>query len=198
MCVRNAEVTSSILVPSTTKPHHFRANTRDRQFSRPGILHPPAPSQTRSNHATITLHHPSVRPLSADQTSGCSRGRRGRRVISRRYAILVAVLAAGCSSTPTSPTPAAVTPPVVVASVSDLRWDIIAPGCVVAKPVPMLNDRMADSRTQQGDSIRGLWLMSSTRAGSRRTDVFTEGLFQRSGTVWALCSWQMLARDTIE
>lgn len=112
--------------------------------------------------------------------------------------VTVADLAAGCSSTPTAPTPAAVTPPVVVAPVSDLRWDIIAPGCVVAKPVPMLNDRMADSRTQQGDSIKGLWLMSSTRTGSRRTDVFTEGVFQRSGNVWALCSWQMLARDTIE
>lgn len=116
-----------------------------------------------------------------------------------RYALLLAVFAVGCSgSSPTAPTPVFVTA-VVVAPVSDLRWDVIAEGCAVSKPVPMLNDRMADLRTDHGDSIRGLWLMSTTQVTpTRRADVFTEGVFRRSGSAWALCSWQTVVRDVIQ
>lgn len=109
-----------------------------------------------------------------------------------RYPLILSLLLlAGCSGSPTAPTP----PPVAVATFDPnaLRWDLAAPGCTIAKPVPMLNDRQPDIRTDSATSIRGLWLMST----SGRRSTYTEGVFQRVGNVWALCSWDTLVRESI-
>lgn len=109
-----------------------------------------------------------------------------------RYALLLAVFAVGCSS-PTAPTS---DPPVVAAPTlppDTLRWDMTAPGCTVAKPVPMLTERTPDQRVDSPTSVRALWLMSTE--GNRRT--YIEGVFQRSGEWWAICSWDTLIRETM-
>jgi len=107
-----------------------------------------------------------------------------------KYAILLAVFAVGCSN-PTAPS---VTPPVAVTAptfLHDLRWDLAAPGCTLAKPVPMLNDRLPDMRFDSATSVRALWLMST----SGRRSTYTEGVFRRLGNVWAVCSWDTVIRE---
>lgn len=107
--------------------------------------------------------------------------------------LLLAAFTVGCSSSPTAPTP---DPPVVAVPTvppNTLRWDMIAEGCTVARPVPLLTDRAPDQRVDSPTSVRALWLMSTE--GNRRT--YIEGTFQRSGEWWAICSWDTLIRETI-
>lgn len=110
----------------------------------------------------------------------------------RRW-LLLTVFAVGCSSTPTAPTPA---PPVVSTPTvppNTLRWDLAAPGCTLARPVPMLTDRAPDQRFDSATSVRALWLMSTN--GNQWT--YIEGTFQRSGDWWAICSWDTVIRTAI-
>lgn len=96
-----------------------------------------------------------------------------------RLALLAVVaLTAACAGSPLSPTR---TP------LHDLRWDVIAPGCAPATPIPNLNHRLPDIR----DGLRGLWLM--TEVGTVRT--YIAGDFVSAFGVHALCTWDTLIRD---
>lgn len=114
------------------------------------------------------------------------------RAVLGRLTLLLALFAAGCSGSPTAPS---VTPPVAVAPpvyLHDLRWDLLAgPPCILARPVPMLNDRLPDFRTESATSVRALWLMST----SGRRSTYIEGVFSRVGSNWAICSWDTVIRE---
>ncbi len=106
--------------------------------------------------------------------------------------VLLALAAAACGETaisPTAPTAAAAPP------FNDLRWDVFspAPGCAVAKPVPMLANVPPDSREATAAGVRALWRVDD--GGPAATvQRFIAGDFHRFEKVYAICSWSTVER----
>jgi hypothetical protein len=106
--------------------------------------------------------------------------------MSKLLALSLAVIVSGCSALPelpTAPTPTA-TP------ISDLRWDMVAPGCAPLRPLPPLADVPPTRRFETGDGLRALWLVESVGA----TDFYVAVDFKRIDKVWAFCDHARLGR----
>ena len=100
----------------------------------------------------------------------------------KRLILFVALTAAGCSNSPTSPT--AVTQPGPGVSTT-LRWDIQAPACQShAAPNPLPDPSTAKMTTGEDGSITASY--PYTLQGR---SVLLYGNFVPVNGVWALCSW---------
>lgn len=100
--------------------------------------------------------------------------------------VLGMVLFGGCASptAPTPPTPAPPSPPV-----SLYRWDQISnePGCVIARPVPMLTNVEPTTVFFTGPSD-----VTAIYNQTDNTSIF--GMFRKLEKFYALCSWERRAK----
>lgn len=100
------------------------------------------------------------------------------------------LVAAGCSNSPTSPTPVTtVTPPVVVVTPTTdrttLHWEIMAPGCApLLAPSPLPDSNLADRINLADGSLSVSWNYRTRGLNSLLYARFVEG----SGTM-NLCTW---------
>jgi hypothetical protein len=96
-----------------------------------------------------------------------------------KYALIcAAILAAGCSQTPTSPTTTS-------ASAGLLRWDVVAPGCDAASaPTPTPDVTTAKLRQEADGSMTARWDYEV-----KGRPVLLTARFVAIGGVWGMCSW---------
>ena len=88
------------------------------------------------------------------------------------------VIAAGCSNSPTSPTPAS-------AAAGPLRWDLMSASCApMAPPSPLPEVGSASVQIEENGRLTASWPYS--RNGR---SVTLYGHFVRENGEWALCSW---------